>query len=110
MVNGFSVLGERFILIRVFRQNNLPKLFGGTGFTTRTLRCAWHITTVLWRGFAALLWHVSPDSTDSDFVLRVIGYTSIAAGLLPHVITRGRHLSWLVLFAVGGIALSQSVP
>lgn len=27
------------------------------------------------------------------------------AGLLPLVIARGRHLSWLVLFVVGGIAL-----
>jgi len=31
-----SVLGERYILIRLFKREGLPKLFGGTEFTTRT--------------------------------------------------------------------------
>ncbi|MDC7807411.1 hypothetical protein PQS31_11325 [Luteimonas sp BLCC-B24] len=47
-----SILGERYILVRLFRRNNLPKLFGGTEFTTRTLRFAWHITPL--RGSASL--------------------------------------------------------
>lgn len=100
-----SVLGERYILVRLFRREGLPKLFGGTAFTTRTLRFAWHITTVLWWGFAALLWQVATGSITPADVLTVIACTSIVAGLLPLVITRGRHLSWLVLFVVGGIAL-----
>ena len=33
----------------------LPKLFGDADFTKRTLRLAWHITSVLALGFAALL-------------------------------------------------------
>ncbi len=28
-----SYLGERYILIRLFRREDLPKLFGGTQFT-----------------------------------------------------------------------------
>ncbi|GAA3930276.1 hypothetical protein [Luteimonas lutimaris] len=52
-----SVLGERYILIRLFRRNDLPKLFGSSEFTIRTLRFAWHVTTVAWFGFAALLVH-----------------------------------------------------
>ena len=100
-----SVLGERYILVRLFRREGLPKLFGGTAFTTRILRFAWHITTVLWWGFAALLWQVATGSITPADVLTVIACTSIVAGLLPLVITRGRHLSWLVLFVVGGIAL-----
>lgn len=50
-----SVLGERYILMRLFRRDDLPKLFGGTAFTIRTLRFAWHITTVAWWGFAMVL-------------------------------------------------------
>jgi hypothetical protein len=50
-----SVLGERYILVRLLRDKNLPKLFGGTAFTAHTLRFAWHITTLAWFGFAALL-------------------------------------------------------
>ncbi|MBK7012660.1 MAG: hypothetical protein IPH43_08315 [Xanthomonadales bacterium] len=40
-----SVLGERYILVRLFRRD-LPKLFGGTRFTRNTLRFAWHLTTM----------------------------------------------------------------
>lgn len=104
-----SVLGERYILTRLFRRENLPKLFGGTAFTTRTLRFAWHLTTVLWWGMAVLLWQAGSDALTQASTLRVIGYTSLLGGLLPLIITRGRHLSWLVLFAIGGIALSQGL-
>ena len=34
---------------------DLPRLFGSDWFTRRTLRFAWHITSVAWLGFAALL-------------------------------------------------------
>ena len=100
-----SVLGERYILVRLFRRGNLPKLFGGTAFTERTLRFAWHLTTVLWWGFSALLWQAASDHMTQAQVLQVIGYSSLAAAVLPLVITRGRHLSWLALMIVGGIAL-----
>ena len=103
-----SVLGERYILVRLFRRDDLPRLFGGTQFTKRTLRFAWHITTVLWWGIAVLLWQLASGHADFASVLGVIGYTSIAAGLLPLVITRGKHLSWIVLFVIGGIALAKA--
>ena len=100
-----SVLGERYILVRLFRRNDLPRLFGSAEFTVRTLRFAWHITTVAWIGFAALLVHAGRGDLTIPGVLTIVGATSIASGLLPLVLTRGRHLSWLVLFAIGGIAL-----
>ena len=100
-----SYLGERYILTRLFRRSDLPKLFGGSEFTTRTLRFAWHITTVAWLGFAALLLHAGRGDLTVSGTLKIIGITSIVSGLLPLLLTRGRHLSWLVLFAIGGIAL-----
>lgn len=100
-----SYLGERYILTRLFRRSDLPKLFGGSEFTTRTLRFAWHITTVAWLGFAALLLHAGRGDLSVSGTLKIVGITSIASGLLPLLLTRGRHLSWLVLFAIGGIAL-----
>jgi len=35
-----SYLGERYILIRLLRREDLPKLFGGVEFTKHTLRFA----------------------------------------------------------------------
>lgn len=100
-----SLVGERYILTRLFRRSDLPKLFGGQEFTTRTWRFAWHITTVAWFGFAALLVHAGRRDLTVPGMLRIIGITFIACGVLPLVLTRDRHLSWVVLFVIGGIAL-----
>lgn len=100
-----SVLGERYILIRLFRRDNLPPLFGGPEFTIRTLRFVWHLTTVALLGFAALLVFAGRGDLTLPVTLRVIGATFVVSGFLPLLFTRGRHLSWLVLFAIGAIAL-----
>ena len=97
-----SILGERYILVRLFRREDLPKLFGSSSFTTRTLRFAWHITTVAWFGFATLLVQIGNGQLTSSSAAQIIGLTSIASGFLPLIITRGKHLSWLVLFIIGG--------
>ena len=103
-----SILGERYILTRLFRRDNLPKLFGDTQFTSRTLRFAWHLTTIAFWGFAALLWQASSGALDQDAVLRTIGWTCLASGLLPLIMTRGKHLSWVVLFVIGAIATATA--
>lgn len=100
-----SVLGEKYILTRLFRRKDLPRLFGGTQFTTRTLRFAWHITTVAWIGLAALLVHAGSGDPTTSGMLRIIGVTFLVSGLLPLFATRGRHLAWVVFFAIGGLAL-----
>lgn len=100
-----SYLGEKYILIRLFRRENLPKIFGDQEFTKRTLRFAWHITTVAWIGLAALLVHAGRGDLTVQGTLRIIGVTAIISGSLPIIFTRGRHLAWIVLFAIGGIAL-----
>lgn len=103
-----SLLGERYILVRLLRRENLPQLFGSTEFTTRTLRFAWHLTTVAWWGFAALLVQLAQGSLTPSSAALVLGCTFVASGLLPLFITRGKHWSWLVLFAIGGIALAAA--
>lgn len=98
-----SYLGERYLLTRLFRRDNLPKLLGSTDFTIGTLRFAWHITTLAWWAFAALLVLAAQGPLSQALVLQVIGWTALASALLPIVFTRGRHLSWLVLLAVAGL-------
>jgi len=100
-----SVLGERYILVRLFRRNDLPQLFGSSWFTKRTLRFAWHITSLTWFGFAAILWQLARGLLTPAATAQTIGVTSIACGILPLVFTRGKHLSWLVFFSVGALAL-----
>jgi hypothetical protein len=98
-----SYLGERYILIRLFKRGGLPKLFGGTEFTEGTLRFAWHITTVTWWAIALLLFLAHRQSLTTTSVLHVIGGAAVACSALPIYFTRGKHLSWVVFLLVAAL-------
>lgn len=104
-----SVLGERYILIRLFRRNNLPKLFGGTEFTVQTLRFAWHITTIAWWGFAAILVLLASDSFSLQNLFIVVATTFLTTGIIALVASRGRHFSWPVFLFIGGVGLYAAI-
>jgi len=100
-----SYLGERYILVRLFRRGGLPKLFGGTEFTEGTLRFAWHITTVAWWAFATLLLLGHQGALSVGSTLHVIAVAAIASAALPIIFTRGKHLSWVAFLAVAALVL-----
>lgn len=100
-----SVLGERYILIRLFRRDNLPKLFGGTRFTINTLRFAWHLTTVAWWGFAAILVMLARDALTQQHLLLVMAITFLVTSAIALGASRGRHFSWPVFLFIGGTTL-----
>jgi hypothetical protein len=99
-----SYLGERYILVRLFGRADLPRLFGGTEFTRRTLRFAWHLTSVAWVGFAALLVVLAaPDGAPRRPLALCIAATFLASGLVTAVASRGRHLAWIVFLAIAAL-------
>jgi hypothetical protein len=100
-----SYLGERYILMRLFKRDGLPKLFGGTEFTVGTLRFAWHITTVAWWAIALLLFFASRGPLSSAVVLQVIAGAAVASAALPLFFTKGKHLSWVVFLLVAVLVL-----
>lgn len=100
-----SVLGERYILIRLFRRPDLPKLFGGTQFTIRTIRFAWHITTIAWWGSAALFCYMARERLTSASAAGVLAGVFLASAAIALVASRGRHLAWPVFLSIGVIAL-----
>ena len=95
-----SFLGEKYILIRLFRRSDLPKLLGDTTFTVRTLRFAWHLTTVAWCGFGAMLWLGSRDELSAENTLMVLAVTMLVTAVTVLVASRGRHLAWPVFTAI----------
>ena len=99
-----SILGERYILVRLFRRDNIPKLFGGSEFTRQTLRFAWHITSLAWLGFAAVLIALAQPVIDRASLGLIVGVTFIAHGLISLVASKGRHLSWPVFLVIGLLA------
>ena len=104
-----SVLGERYILTRLFRRDNLPKLFGGTEFTTQTLRFAWHITTIAWWGFSAILVLLAADAFSFSNLSMVIAITFLVTGTIALIASHGRHLSWVVFIFIGGVSLYAAI-
>jgi len=100
-----SILGEKYLLIRLFRRDNLPKLMGSDWFTKRVIRFAWHITTVAWWGFAAILYFLSnPSDSVRAEILISISLVFAVSGLISLIFSHGKHLSWLFFF---GIAISS---
>jgi len=100
-----SVLGEKYILIRLFRRPDLPKLFGDATFTARTLRFAWHLTTIAWWGFGAMLVLASRGLLSARNTLLVLAATMAATAVMILVASRGRHLAWPVFLAIAIVSL-----
>lgn len=100
-----SYLGERYLLMRLFTRDNLPKVLGSTAFTKGTLRFVWHLTTVAWWGLAYLVFAAWQGPVDRDQLLTTIGITALLSAAFPLYFTRGRHLSWIVFLVVGVLLL-----
>jgi len=99
-----SYLGERYILIRLFRREDLPRLRGSDSFTKKTLRFAWHITSVAWLGFAAILVVLARHSVQSSAVARIVAATFLVSAAVSGLGSKGRHYSWIVFLAIGLLA------
>lgn len=99
-----SYLGERYILIRLFKRE-LPKLLGDDWFTKRVLRFAWHLTTVAWWGFAGILFILSnPGEYIQKQILMVIAVVFLVSGLFSASFTKGKHISWIFFWLISGLS------
>lgn len=99
-----SYLGEKYILVRLFRQP-LPKLFGDDHFTKQTIRFAWHLLTVTWLGLAAVIYLLAAAQASRSNLLVVVGTTFATTALVALVASRGKHLSWIVFSAIAALCL-----
>jgi len=99
-----SLLGEKYLLTRLFRRPDLPTLMGSTTFTVRTLRFAWHITTVAWWGFAAMLALAAYDELTEDHALHLLAITMLVTSAMILIASRGKHLAWPVFAAIAAAA------
>lgn len=97
---GHSYLGERYVLIRLFRRDDLPKLFGGTDFTKRTLRFAWHLTSVAWLSLGAILVKLNSHVPSRAELGALLTGTFAISAAIALVGSKGRHLSWVVFIAI----------
>ena len=100
-----SYLGERFIISPILRRKDLPKIFGSEWLTKRTLRFAWHLTTLAWWGFAAQMFLLAsaPSPSDRRAILLCISLTFAASAVLSGTFSRGKHFSWIVFLVIAAL-------
>jgi hypothetical protein len=99
-----SYLGERYLLVRLLRRSDLPKLLGRVEFTKQTLRFAWHLTSIAWLGLASLIVVLasSPDGTQLTQARLLSGVFGVS-GAIALVASHARHLSWVAFFAIAAL-------
>ncbi|WP_448550035.1 hypothetical protein [Thalassotalea fusca] len=97
-----SILGEKYLISRLLRRENLPKLLESDVFTKQLIRFAWHLTSIAWWAIAAILWVIAMNSTASHtIILNIVAITFGISGLVALLASKGKHLSWIVFFAIG---------
>ena len=97
-----SVLGQRYIMRPLFG-SQLPKLLGSSHFMRHTVGFAWHLTTLLLWGFAALLLNMSLGLGSFLSARAIIGWVFVACAVLSLLATRGKHFSWVVFGIIAAL-------
>ncbi|MGD0641926.1 MAG: hypothetical protein ABSC22_14360 [Roseiarcus sp.] len=102
-----SFLGERFLIGPLVSSGRRQGLLERSEFARRTLRFAWHLTTIAWWGFAAILLGLvlAPAASPARSVLVVVAATFFVTGMATLASSRGRHFAWPVFLAIAGLLL-----
>ena len=100
-----SYLGEKYILSRLFRAGVLPKVFSRPASAERTLRFAWHLTTLAWCGAGAMFFLLALGPLEATAIPGVLAAVFLATGAVTAYASRGRHFAWPVFVLIGLIAL-----
>jgi hypothetical protein len=97
-----SVLGERRLIGPLL--NSQARIMREP-LARRILRFAWHWTSVLWLCVAVVLVSAATGSFVDRTILLSIALAHIVCGLLDAVITRGKHIGWPFILAIGALTL-----
>jgi len=94
-----SYFGERRLIAPLVASSDGVMV---SGLAKQVIRFAWHFTSLLWIGQVLLLLRAAfrPLAFDRP-VVGGIGSLYLAAGLFDAVYTRGRHIGWPLLTAIG---------
>ncbi len=100
-----SYLGERRILLPLIKRGNLPKIRGSEEITAKTIRIAWHATTVLFWVVGVILIFLARNALDFHSMSAILAGTFLPLGILSLIASRGRHVSWLPFLIIGAACM-----
>jgi hypothetical protein len=101
-----SYVGERDVVRRILECPDLPPLWGGAVLMRRTVRFAWHLTSVAWLGAGALLMLFAARLVDASarLTVLVLGGIFLASAVVAFVGSRGRHPAWVICLTIAAAA------
>jgi hypothetical protein len=101
-----SYVGERRVVRTILDRPDLPALWGSAVLMRRTLRFAWHLTSVAWLGAGALLILFAGHLAEPPARLGVLvhGGIFLASAVVAFVGSRGRHPAWAICLAIAAAA------
>lgn len=99
-----SYLGEKWLIGPIIAQERLPVPKRSQTFAKQTLRFAWHITSLAWWAIAGLMIyiHFVPGGALTGFLWMCAILFGIT-GLIPIIVGKGRHKSWIVFLSIAAI-------
>jgi len=102
-----SWLGEVRLIGPLLDVQKRRGILAKSAFARQTLRFAWHLTTIAWWGFGAVLASYAFSALDNSatYVLGSIAVTFFVTGIVTLVVSRGRHLAWPVFMAIAGLSV-----
>lgn len=116
-----SVLGERRLIGPILdeappgsREDGRERPFGPavlrSRLSRRILRFAWHVTSLAWIAQAAVLGIVAalPAEAQSRPIAAVTGASFLVIAAISIAISRGRHVGWPILAAIGVAAIAAA--
>lgn len=97
-----SWLGERRLIGPLLDPAHRAGILKNSGGMRRTLRFAWHLTSIAWFGSAAILWDVAqnPPNALGVQVLEILAATYAVTAAITFGSSRGRHFAWPLLLAI----------
>jgi hypothetical protein len=100
-----SYLGERYVFGRLFALRDLPLLHHGRRYTEMVIRFAWHLTSVAWWGFAAVIIALSNGLYSAHVVGGIVGCTLLLTGTIIIVTAGIRHPAWWAFLVAGALTV-----
>lgn len=102
-----SILGEHLIIKPILALGKLPNIKGSDFITRRTLRFAWHLTTLAVFGLAGIVLVYAGAVIDMNgaLVLKMIATIFFIASGISLLAVRGKHFSWWVFLMIGALIL-----
>ena len=100
-----SWLGEKRLIGPLVAPERRHGILAASAFSRGVLRVAWHITTLAWWGFAAILGALASAPLDGQtrIVLVIIAVMFLLSGVITLIASRGRHLAWPVFLAIAAL-------